>query len=243
MTFKYLKNRIGAIFIFALAAGSIYFYQLGIVFLPQLLKMQAGGTLPRAALEAQMRHYDVWLAGITLILAAIQISCLYWLYRTQLKRRNPLHIGRRKFRLESVFFIVLMYGLVLAANAAVLRFGTPHNQQEVVSEMTILPVTLFFLAAICGPIIEELIFRGVFMNLFWQKDNTLNFWGAVITSGLVFGLLHEPHLTPFLLLYSSLGAILAITYRYHRDLRYSIGLHMLINFFPAVAGLVRAFMH
>ena len=243
MTFKHLKNRIGAIFIFAVALGTIYFYQSGIVLLPRLLKMQAGGILPRAALEAQMRHYDLWLAGVTIILAAIQIGLLYWLYRSQLKRRNPLQFGRRKFRLESIFFIVLMYGLVLAANMAVMRFGTPHNQQEVVNEMSILPITLFFLAAILGPIIEELIFRGVFMNLFWQKDNSLNFWGAVITSGLIFGFLHEPHLTPFLLLYSSLGAILAITYRYHRDLRYSIGLHMLINFFPALAGLIRAFMH
>ena len=50
MTFKYLKNRIGAIFIFAVALGTIYFYQSGIVLLPRLLKMQAGGILSLASL-------------------------------------------------------------------------------------------------------------------------------------------------------------------------------------------------
>ncbi|WP_155287570.1 CPBP family intramembrane glutamic endopeptidase [Lacticaseibacillus zhaodongensis] len=239
--FRYFWNRTGAILLFGVCVATLYFYQLGILLLPLYLKHH-DGIHGKAALHAAMHAYDPLLAGITIILAVVQITLLYSLYRHQLRKRNPLRIGRKPFHLEELFFLVAMYGLVLLANYAVARFGTPQNQSDVLAEMKILPWTLFFMAGVLAPFIEELIFRGVFMNLFWQKDNRLNNVAAVVCSGLLFGAMHEPHLSVFLLLYSSLGMVLAYTYRRQRDLRYNIGLHMFINFLPAVAGLLRAFL-
>lgn len=236
---KWLLNRLGAMLLFALCAGGVYFYQLGILFAPKWLQRGQATPMTKSALEAAMHAFDPQLALITAGLAIVQIGVLYALYRWQLRRRNPLNIHRRPFRLESLFFLIAMYALVLGVNLIFAGQGTPENQQAVLHEMSILPVTLFIMAGIAGPIIEEFTFRGVFMNLFWMRDTPFSNIAAVVSSGVIFGLLHEPHLSPFLLLYSSLGIILAFTYRYHRDLRYSLILHIGINFLPALAGLFR----
>lgn len=233
-----ILSRIGKVLLFVLLTVTLYFYQLPMILGSLLVRHEYPHS--HAARLAALHGYDLWITLATVIFAAVEIGFLVWLYRRQLQKRNPLHFGRRKFRLESLFFLFLMYVLVLAVNLVVARFGTPNNQQGILDEMKILPVTLFFLAGVLAPFIEELTFRGIFMNLFWAKDNRFNEWAAIITSGLVFGLMHEPHLSVFLLLYSSLGWILAYTYRYHRDLRYSIGLHVMINFPSALAALLQA---
>jgi membrane protease YdiL (CAAX protease family) len=234
----YFWNRLGALCVFAVSVGTLYFYQLPMLAMSLWVRKEYPHS--HALRVAALGKLDGTIASVTVVFALVQIGLLYWLYRHQLKKRNPLHIQRRKFRLESLFFMFLMYGLVLVANMAVASFGTPNNQEAVMSEMKILPLTLFFLAGVLAPFIEELIFRGIFMNLFWQKDNQVNNIAAVLTSGLLFGLMHEPHFSIFLLLYSSLGWILAYTYRYHRDLRYSIGLHTVINFPSALIALLQA---
>ncbi|WP_164848106.1 CPBP family intramembrane glutamic endopeptidase [Lacticaseibacillus hulanensis] len=234
----YIWNRVGALAVFGLSVLTLYFYQLPMLVISLVVRRKFPHS--HAARLAELGRLDPWIALATLVFALVQIGLLYWLYRHQLKKRNPLHIQRKKFRLESLFFLFLMYALVLAANVAVQQFGTPANQEGVMAEMKILPLTLFLLAGVLAPFIEELIFRGIFMNVFWQKDNQVNSICAILISGLVFGLMHEPHLSVFLLLYSSLGWILAYTYRYHRDLRYSIGLHMMINFPSALVALLQA---
>lgn len=235
---QYLLKRLLAVLIFVLGVVTMYFYQLPMLIASIWVRREFPHS--HAHRIAELGRLDPYVALVTVLFAVIQIALLAWVYRAQLKRLNPLGIKRRRFRLESLFFIILMYGIVLAANIFAAQFGTPANQQSVLAEMHILPVTLFFLAGLLAPFIEELIFRGLFMNLFWQKDTRLNNVLAVVSSGLVFGLMHEPHLSVFLLLYTSLGIVLGWTYRYHRDLRYSIGLHMLINLPSALLLLLQA---
>ncbi len=235
---RYFWNRGRALIVFVVCVATLYFYQLPMLIASIVAKRQYPTSHVRVL--AMLKREDLLIAAATVLFALIQIGLLYWLYRHQLKQKNPLQIQRRPFRLESLFFMILMYALVLAVNVLVSGFGTATNQEEVLSAMKMLPVTLFLLAGVLAPFIEELIFRGVFMNLFWAKDNPLNQTLGILTSGLVFGLMHEPHLSVFLLLYSSLGWILAYTYRYHRDLRYSIGLHMVINFPSALFAMLQA---
>jgi membrane protease YdiL (CAAX protease family) len=239
---NWFLSHLWSLLVFAIACGTLYFYQLGMIIVPLVLKHQHPG-ISKTALHALLHNYDPLIAGITVALAAIQIAALLWLYRRQLRKANPLGIRKRPLRLESVFFIFTMYAIVLAMNVLTQRFGTPQNQTEVIDSMKIMPWTLFLLAGFLGPVIEELIFRGIFMNLFWKKDTPANGMLAIVCSSLVFGLMHEPHLSVFLVLYTSLGMVLAFTYRYHRDLRYSLALHMLINLPSALAILIQVLVH
>ena len=46
---------------------------------------------------------------------------------------------------------------------------------------------LIFVAVICAPVIEELVFRGLMLRTFMRA---MRFWPAAILSSLVFALLH-----------------------------------------------------
>ena len=79
---------------------------------------------------------------------------------------------------------------------------------------------LFFLT----PIVEELIFRGVLTNLFFQQE-----WLKIGLSGLVFGSLHSSSTVPSFLIYVTMGLALAVVYRLTGKIRAAIALHFVIN--------------
>ncbi|KRO16245.1 CPBP family intramembrane glutamic endopeptidase [Lacticaseibacillus saniviri] len=222
----WLYDRAKALIIFAAAIMLVEAYQWPLLF--------------AASASKQSLWRRDWFLLLTLGLTAIAVILLLrFVYRRQLKQHNPLNIHRQPMTSTRFFFMFFMYILVLAVNVLVSRFGTPGNQQSLNQISSIWPYTLAIMAAVFAPFIEEFVFRGLFMNLFWNKDNSLNNVLAVVTSGLAFGWLHEPRISVFLLVYASMGMALAAAYRYNRDLRYSIGLHMTINLIPAIAMLLR----
>lgn len=89
---------------------------------------------------------------------------------------------------------------------------------------------IFFIMVICAPIMEELIFRKVIV------DRTIHYGQgvAVMVSGLMFGLFHG-NLNQFVYAFV-LGMFLAYLYAKTGNLKITIGLHMLINFFGGVVS-------
>ena len=92
----------------------------------------------------------------------------------------------------------------------------------------LLPKVLFMV--ILAPVIEEYIFRKQLidrMHIYGEKM-------AVITSALMFGLFHG-NLSQLFYAFA-LGLVFGYVYLKTGKLRYSIGLHMLINFIGSVVG-------
>src|SRR5699024_11887666 len=107
--------------------------------------------------------------------------------------------------------------------------GTAENQQ-VVDQMFlnhVLGVTLY--GAVLGPIIEELLYRGIFMNFFWNQKGRMYDVLAVLSSGLLFGLLDEPQLSLYLVVYSAIGVFLGMLYLKTKDIRCNMIAHILYN--------------
>lgn len=240
-SWRWLGRQTLAVLLMAVCTIGLFFYQMPIVFVSRWLRSAVG-----PATELRLIHtYDWWLALLTITAAAIQMAILFWLYRRQLRRNNPLHIQRRRFHVESLFFLVTMYAIILGANVtynSLTHNTAAHNQQVITSSFNYMPWTYFVMIALLAPILEELTFRGIFMNLFWRRNNRLNNVAACITSALLFAFMHEQHASVAYLLYFSLGLVLAATYRYHHDIRYSIGLHMFNNGIPALFMLIRTFI-
>ncbi|KRM87149.1 CPBP family intramembrane glutamic endopeptidase [Lacticaseibacillus thailandensis] len=241
-SWRWLVRQTLSVLLMAVCTIGLFFYQVPIVIVTRWLRAAVGPIT-----ELQLLHqYDWWLALITITAALIQFGVLMWLYRRQLRRANPLGIHRRRFRIESLFFLVTMYAVIIGANLGYNHFShftQAHNQQLITSSFNYMPLTYFVMIALLAPFLEELTFRGIFMNLFWRRNNRLNNIMACVTSALLFAFMHEQHLSLAYLLYFSLGLVLAATYRYHHDLRYSIGLHMFNNGIPAIAMLVQTFVH
>ena len=90
---------------------------------------------------------------------------------------------------------------------------------------------IFILMVIVAPIVEELIFRKLMID-------RLSIYGdrmAIAFSALAFGLIHG-NLYQFF--YATLlGALLGYVYTHTRNIKYTIAMHMLINFLGSVVAI------
>ncbi len=91
---------------------------------------------------------------------------------------------------------------------------------------------IFLLTVIFAPIYEEYIFRKLIVDRAVGYGKGL----AVMLSGLMFGLVHG-NLNQFVYA-TSVGMLFAFIYVKTGKLRYSIGLHMIMNFIGGVLGMV-----
>ena len=91
-------------------------------------------------------------------------------------------------------------------------------------------VLSFSLTVVVGPILEELIHRGYFMNTFFPQSK---YYLDVILSALIFGLSHLilTHRDPIsLIIYSLGGLFFALVYRWTKNLKITILCHSFFNF-------------
>lgn len=88
---------------------------------------------------------------------------------------------------------------------------------------------LFLSVSILGPIVEEVLFRGL---IYTYAERLLGSVPAIFLSSLLFGLWHQE---PVQCVYTTLlGIALAIIYRYYRSLKFPILIHILNNFLSSL---------
>ena len=99
----------------------------------------------------------------------------------------------------------------------------PENNLDTI--INAIPLWLTFLVVVViGPIIEEIVFRKVMID----RLSVVGEGWAILFSSIAFGLFHG---NLYQLFYATLvGLIFGYVYTRTRDIRYSIALHMLINF-------------
>lgn len=159
--------------------------------------------------------YVLVIAGLCIYV----LSRIYSKYSTKNSniRRLPL------LRYTLVFFIVMI------AYNTFCDYILPTTKNQKTIENMINGNTFFIgilLFTIIAPILEELIFRGLFINMIF-KQNT--FWVPVISSGIIFGSLHSASNIMEWLYYVIFGMILAAAYKKTDTLAIPIALHMINN--------------
>ncbi|GAA2967622.1 CPBP family intramembrane glutamic endopeptidase [Lentilactobacillus parakefiri] len=178
------------------------------------------------------------LLGLALVLIAGALALVGWRYGKQLTVNNPRHFGRRHPTAKRIAQLLWIFILMTAVQVlwqwliAKHILSTPSNQQAVEAAEIKMPMWNLFFGGILAPIFEELIFRGIFMNYFFNQDNRLNNILAIIVSGSLFGFAHEMSFDLTWIMYSALGCCLSFAYMHFRDIRYSIALHMMNNLIP-----------
>lgn len=178
------------------------------------------------------------LLGFSLVLIAGGLALIGWRYGKQLEADNPRKIGKQKPTAQRIAQLIWIFVLMTAIQIfwqwliSKHILTMPSNQQAVNAAQMKNPVLNIFFAGFLAPIFEELIFRGIFMNYFFNKDNRLNNFLAVLVSGAIFGFAHELSFDTTWIMYSILGCCLSFAYMHFRDIRYSIALHMMNNLIP-----------
>ena len=204
---------------------SVYLPELGIMHLTKFLEWGIDG------------YYSISAVGEVTLL--VMFVC--WL-----KKKKMLYIFETKGSKKSRFFY-LVFALVATyfdrqlVDAFQLQFHHLIDNKYIFQDLlsilysngqpTFLSTVLSFsLTVVVGPILEELIHRGYFMNTFFPNSK---YYLDVILSALIFGLCHLilTHRDPISLIIYSLGGLFyALVYRWTKNLKITILCHSFFNF-------------
>ena len=182
-----------------------------------------------------MEHsWGMWLITFAPIyLIAVPIGLLL-LRKVPAKPLEKHDLKPSRYMVTAIICIFMMYagnilGTIITALLQLLPGLSAGNPiLGYATDNALLPKVLFLV--ILAPVIEEYIFRK-------QLIDRMHIYGeklAVITSALMFGLFHG-NLSQFFYAFA-LGLVFGYVYLKTGKLRYSIGLHMLINLIGSVIG-------
>jgi len=204
---------------------------LGIGTVAQLLLVYVVNSVWPQVME---HSWGIWfITFVPLYLIAVPIGLL-------LLRKvpaNPLEkhdLKPSRYVVTTIICIFMMYagnilGTIITAMLQLLPKVSAENPiLSYATDNALLPKVLFMV--ILAPVIEEYIFRK-------QLIDRMHIYGeklAVVTSALMFGLFHG-NLSQLFYAFA-LGLVFGYVYLKTGKLRYSIGLHMLINFIGSVIG-------
>lgn len=140
------------------------------------------------------------------------------------------HFILAAFMSFAVMYLSNIVGMILTTVIGFLKGGTVQNTIANVA-MSVSPLVALIYMVICAPIMEEFVFRKLIV------DRTVRYGQAVaaIVSGLMFGLFHG-NLNQFVYAFT-LGVFLAFLYIKTGNLKVTIGLHMIINFFGSIVSM------
>lgn len=154
-------------------------------------------------------------------------------YDKQLSEYNPKGFGWKKISVKNLAFtgfIIICYLIFYFLWIKIVEIKYV-DISEIANGTVSKPITYLVRTKIGSPIVEELVFRGIFFNLFFNINDKKNNILAILSSSIVFTLLHTFGINFFVLAYFPISLFLAILYAYTKDLRYPMFLHFFINSF------------
>lgn len=177
-------------------------------------------------------------AWLTALITVIALVVIFWLYKQQLREQNDWgfnekpHWDWRRLGVAAAGYVLIILVSVIMLN--LIGGGTSANQQSLNKIQQNSGGLFKIMVAFIAPFCEEVIFRGMFFNIFFTKNTPRNKWLGIVASGFVFAYLHDPMLSKYILVYWVLGIILAWVYMTTKDLRYSMLVHMGYNLFGLI---------
>lgn len=135
------------------------------------------------------------------------------------------NVTKRTYIELSIFIVA-----IIAASSLDSLFPESGNQKVILDQLHNNLINTVITTVFLAPIVEEIIFRGLFAKLFFPKitDVKTSFW-YVLTTSIVFGLAHVQSFDLSIIPYILMGVILALAYIRFGDIKYNIFLHFLNN--------------
>ena len=151
-------------------------------------------------------------------------------------RKDFLHNIETAFKYWLIGFIIMALSNLFITY--ILNKGLAGNEEQVRSYIDSFPLFMIFNTVIYAPLTEELAFRKSI------KDVINNKWLYVLTSGLVFGMLHiSSYISSwtdlvYLIPYGALGVSFALLYHKTDNIFSTISMHAMHNLIAVVIYLI-----
>ncbi len=210
---------------FLLGTIIIYGVQWGISLLVGMLKPE---WLRNADISLALSVIPMYLVGMPLMIMLI-------------KKVPAISIQKRtmkvwQFLLAVIMCFCIMYcsnfvGVFITTIIGIFKGSAVNNAIfDVVSNTNLLTSAIYMV--ICAPIMEEYIFRKLIVDRTARYGQGV----AVVVSGLLFGLFHG-NLNQFVYAFT-MGMFLAFLYVKTGNIKYTIGIHMIVNFVGSVVSVL-----
>ena len=187
-------------------------------------------TLTKKQLGPHYQSYTKIAPVVTIILLIVAATIIIFVFK------KVQIFPTQKFTKKTWLVIIVALILVTLVNYATLPFMKPTNSNvealELIGQNNM--AILIFFSLIVAPILEEVIFRGLFMNWFFVDRPLV----AIIVSGIIFGYIHAPFGpgTDWFYALSKilLGVVLAGVYYRTKNIKANITVHFLNNFLGVI---------
>ncbi|MCF6515177.1 CPBP family intramembrane metalloprotease [Lactobacillus sp. S2-2] len=177
------------------------------------------------------------LLYIILFVIGIWIS-LYVFKHNDGKLNLKLKLNHYVMVLVAYFSFMIVQIILNTLNYSFFNETSTANNQSIetlLGSNQIVLIVMMISMIFLSPILEETIFRGIFINFFFKPTQ---FYLPIILSGFLFSLFHQSDTIISFLMYACLGSILAYLYKKTGNLKVSILLHFVNNL---IAGIILIF--
>ena len=170
---------------------------------------------------------------IQILFYVLMFIAFYYFGLTRMERKILMDGGEEKKPIHLAFVPFLVGGLITVIYVLILQNFLPGLYESYMEAAELMEgisfqtnrmelILLFISVVILAPIVEEIVFRGIFFNLLNRKRSTLF---AMIVSSLIFGLLHAQTMVPT----AVIGFVLCFIYHRTGSLLLVIAGHMVNN--------------
>ncbi|HGC9062317.1 TPA: lysostaphin resistance A-like protein [Streptococcus agalactiae] len=190
---------------------------IGLILLAQAIVLSLATTL-----FAEILQNDVWI-GIASTLIALLIPCFFMGFKNLKKHLTATH---HTITFTTILFLLsIIYttnNIVSTIWDAVLNHLNIMESESQNYDATF-SILMISYSVVVGPFFEEVLYRGIVLNLLSKYGK----WFAIITSGILFGLMH-PDISQ--LLTTSIAGIIMGFIAYHYSFKVALLLHICNNF-------------
>ncbi len=198
-----------------------------------VIQIAAALLLSAYAPEITEKTWYVWALSMIPIYVFGLPVCLAVIKKVPAREREKHSMTFGQFMVALVMCFGIMYPLSIVGNLLNMLFGALSGRavnpvEAAVSSSTPLMTILF--AVVLGPILEELLFRGLIVGRMRRYGDK----AAILFSATLFAFYHGNFSQLFYAF--GLGLFFAFIYARTGKLRYTMGLHMIINFIGSVVS-------
>ncbi|XCY65480.1 type II CAAX endopeptidase family protein [Streptococcus agalactiae] len=190
---------------------------IGLILLAQVIVLSLATTL-----FAEILQNDVWI-GIASTLIALLIPCFFMGFKNLKKHLTATH---HTITFTTILFLLsIIYitnNIVSTIWDAVLNHLNIMESESQNYDATF-SILMISYSVVVGPFFEEVLYRGIVLNLLSKYGK----WFAIITSGILFGLMHQDISQ---LLTTSIAGIIMGFIAYHYSFKVALLLHICNNF-------------
>lgn len=175
---------------------------------------------------------------VTILLYLLVIKYLFNVYKTVSSNNEKMPFKRSIKYLIYALVAMIIFHVIVAITIHSTGFNKFDNSLGV---LTIIILGIFYI--LLSPLIEELIIRGIFFNLFFQKPmkglknvigttnkaNIFNLFLCILVSSFIFTILHNATGILPMLNYMFNGIIMGILYVKTKNIHICISYHMINN--------------